>query len=441
MANHTVLISGNRITATGPDRDVRIPRGAQVVDGQGKYLIPGLWDMHVHIRGSRLYGQPGFAKENEAVLPLYLANGITGIREMGGDLVDVVLEWRDQIAQGKRDGPRILTCGPKLDGPKPVWPGSVPINNADEARASVALVKKSGADFVKVYNSTPNIPRDAFMAILAESNRLGLRVTGHLTADVLFSEAAAAGQHFEHLPYILRACSATVKETSLPTGAPSKEAMSTITKAFDPEVAKALLNGFVRSGTWVTPTLNVFYQLQFATEDPAVDPRNRYMPARLLASWTDRARGQTQAVPPQAPFEDRKAYFARSQELIRLMKESGVPLLAGSDTGTSNPRTYPGFSLHQELERLTEAGLTPMEALRIATWNAAKWAGKLDVLGSIEKGKLADLVLLDANPLADIRNTTRIHTVIANGKLFDRTRLDLILREVEKSRRVSDAPN
>ena len=430
-ADQTVVVSGNRISAIGAEGSVRVPNSAQIIDGRGRYLIPGVWDMHIHIRGSRLPGQASFARENEAVLPLYLANGITGVREMGGDMVDTVLKWRDEIAQGRRQGPRIVTSGPKLDGSNPIWPGSIPISTAEEAKAAVARVKNSGADFIKVYNSKPNIPRDALLVILAEGKRLGMRVTGHLSEDVPYSEAAAAGQDFEHIQFILRACSGTVKETSLPTGFPSAQEMETITGTFDPRVAKDLVDGFVRHRTWVTPTLNIMYHQYLGTSDAALDPRAKYIPPRMLASWTDRARSQPpSAVQAPFPLELRRAYYRRGQELLRIMREAGVLLLAGSDTGTSNP-SYPGFSLHDELARLTEAGLPPMEVLRMATWNAAKWTGSLSTLGSIGNGKLADLVLLDADPLADIRNTERIRAVIVNGKLLDRPQLDNMLRGVE----------
>jgi len=149
-ADQTVIVSGHRISAIGTEGSVQVPSGAQIIDGRGRYLIPGLWDMHIHIRGSRLAGQGSFARENEAVLPLYLANGITGVREMGGDMVDTVLKWRDDIAQGRREGPRMVTSGPKLDGPNPIWPGSIPISTTEEAKAAVARVKNSGADFIKV---------------------------------------------------------------------------------------------------------------------------------------------------------------------------------------------------------------------------------------------------------------------------------------------------
>ena len=179
--NQTILITDSKISAAGDSRQIRVPRGAVVIDGSGKFVIPGLWDMHVHMRGSMLGNKGSFSAENEATLPLYLVNGVTGVREMGGDMVDTVLRWRKEIREGRRVGPRIVTCGPKLDGSKPAWPGSIPVTSQEEARATVQRVKTIGGEFVKIYNGAPNIPRDAYFAILTEAKRLGLRATGHLT--------------------------------------------------------------------------------------------------------------------------------------------------------------------------------------------------------------------------------------------------------------------
>jgi imidazolonepropionase-like amidohydrolase len=421
--NQTVVISGTRILAIGASERIRVPDGAQMIDGSGKYVIPGLWDMHVHMRGSMLGDRDNFIEENEDLLPLYLAQGVTGVREMGGDMVETVLKWRKEIAEGRRQGPRIVTCGPKLDGSKPTWPGSIPITTPAEAVAAVRHVKEIGAEFVKVYNTLPNIPRDAYFAILGEAKKQGLRVTGHLTQDIRFAEAAEAGQDFEHIQSLLRAC--TTRELELAAGM-----WQTTIDNFDPGSAKALVGLLVHYGTWVTPTLDV----SFAMANPAAtpDPRTQYLPAAYLDTWLDRRRDPRNVSRPVTPRALLDAQHKKSSELTKLLHDGGVPLLAGSDTGASNGHKYPGFSLHDELARMVEAGLSPSQALQTATWNAAKWQGRLESLGSIESGKLADLVLLDANPLDDIRNTKKIHAVVANGTWFDRARLDAMMATAKR---------
>jgi hypothetical protein len=187
QSNRTVLILNDRIMSVGVGAGVSFPKSTQVVDASGKYLIPGLWDMHVHMRGSSSGSSPDFSSENAALLPLYLANGVTGVREMGGDLVADVLKWRSQVLSGELLGPHIVTCGPKLDGPRPEWPGSIAITTPEEVRAAVRRVKAIGADFVKVYNEVPNIPREAYLALLDEAKQQQfpgkLGMPGHVTVS------------------------------------------------------------------------------------------------------------------------------------------------------------------------------------------------------------------------------------------------------------------
>ncbi len=204
--DRTVVISGNRILDIKDTKQIKPPAGGNIIDATGKYLIPGLWDMHVHIRGSIIGSTSNLAGENEAILPLYLTNGVTGIREMGGDLVDLVLQWRADVESGKRVAPRIVTCGPKLDGAKPLYPGSIPITTPEDARIAVRRVKAMGVDFVKVLDTSPNIPHDAYLALLDEAKRQHLPVTGHVALTVTVAEVSDWGQNIEHTTYLARLC-------------------------------------------------------------------------------------------------------------------------------------------------------------------------------------------------------------------------------------------
>lgn len=429
--DRAVLIVEHRIAAVGASASVPVPEGAQVIDASGKYLIPGLWDMHVHLRGSLQESKAGFVKENEAILPLYLANGITGVREMGGDMVDAVMRWRSEAERGERLGPRIATCGPKLDGPRPEWPGSIPISTSQEARAAVRRVKAMGADFVKVYNEVPNIPHDAYLAILDEAKRQKMPVTGHVPLTVTVEEVSRAGQSIEHFNEYLPGCVRNEKalKADLLEGRIGGEAYDlAVLKGYSRQTAEALFKRFAADGTWVTPTLGIAHSDAFPHRNDS-DSRRKYLPPFWLASWTDR-------VDETLSTANARKQYRHSLETVRLMRKAGVSMLAGSDTGVSNAYTFPGFSLQDELGYLVDAGLSPLEALQCATINAAKWLGKLDSLGTVEPGKLADLVLLDANPLVDIKNVKKIRAVVINGRMLDRARLDQMRAGVEESARL-----
>jgi imidazolonepropionase-like amidohydrolase len=434
--DRTVILSGDRISNVRDSKDVKSLARSKVVDGTGKYLIPGLWDMHVHIRGSIKGSAPNFAQENEAMLPLYLANGVTGVREMGGDLVEVVLQWRSEVEGGKRLAPRIVTCGPKLDGAKPLFPGSIAITTPEEARTAVQRVKSMGVDFVKVLDSSPNIPHDAYLALLDEAKRQHLPVTGHVALTVTVAEVSDAGQNIEHTRYF-PGC--VRKEMELKADRLAKRITASdytvaVVDGYDPNIAEALFAQFAANHTWVTPTLASSHM--FAYEDVErwdQDPRRKYLMPRILASWEDRADSSATLTQQEAALLSsyRKKQFPHALESVRMMHRAGVSIMAGTDTGASNQNMFPGFSLHDELGFLVKGGLTPLEALQCATLNAAKWLNRLDTLGTVEPGKLADLVLLDADPLGNIHNTTKISEVFLGGKEFDRATLDQMLRNAE----------
>jgi len=365
---------------------------------------------------------------------------VTGVREMGGDLVDTVLRWRGEIARGERLGPRIVTSGPKLDGPKPAWPGSIPIATPEEGRKAVQSVKSMGADFIKLYFS--RIERETYEAILEEAKRHKLRVTGHLALEVTPWEASEWGQDIEHGAFhLLPACSPQEDELRrqvLAAGEKERaeaaaQFFARTLESFTRERAAALAARLAANHTWVTPTLTVFRTLlTMGTTDYASDPRRRYIYPRIWASWNPES--GRRRVPTEQVVRRAEEVAKRFSELLGLLRQAGVGLLAGSDTGASNNYVFPGWSLHEELALLVGAGLTPLEALQTATRNPGRYLG-LET-GTVEKGKAADLVLLEANPLEDIRNTRRITGVMARGKWLDRAGLDGLLAEVEAGAKV-----
>jgi imidazolonepropionase-like amidohydrolase len=388
--NMTVVITGDRISQVEEAGKVVETPGATVVDAAGKFLIPGLWDMHVH-----WYVRDTFT--------LFMANGVTGVRQMFGN--SELLRWREDIAKGSLLGPRMLVASPIIDGPQPVWPTSIVARNEDEGRKAVRNAKQWGADFVKVYSL---LPRDAYFAIADEAKRQGLTFVGHVPSSVSPAEASDAGQKsIEHLTGIRARAVAMALETD------------------NDQKSADLFARFMKNETWQCPTLTVRRSNAYlGDENFGRDQRLKFIPPRIRERW-----GQRIANRNEGNFANAKKNFQRELEIVGAMQKAGVPLLAGTDTG--NPFCFPGFSLHDELALLVIAGLTPVEALRSATLNPAKFLGLDKTLGTIEQGKIADLVLLDANPLEDVRNTQKINAVVSNGRLFDRKALNKMLDQAE----------
>jgi imidazolonepropionase-like amidohydrolase len=414
--HRTVIVQDGRIK--GIYKTKRVPKGALHVNGAGKFLIPGLWDMHVHT----VFGD-WFPRGREIALPLFIANGVTGVRDMGGEL-DVLQQWRREIAAGTLVGPRMVIAGPMLDGPQPRFPSSIAIATPEDGRRAVDDLKRRGVDFIKLQSL---IPRDAVFAIADEANKQRIPFVGHVPDAVRASEASNAGQKsFEHLIGIFEGSSPLEDEF---LKGPKTETKFLAT--FDPARASRLFALLAKNRTWQCPTLvwerggNLIDQTDFVH-----DSRARYVPAYWRdVTWkrfTDEIRQgfNTDDLPT------RQRFVARELEVVKTMHDAGIPFLAGTDTA---PGVYifPGFSLHEELQRFVAAGFTPMEALQTATLNPATFLGIANRLGTVEKGKIADLVLLDADPLVDIRNTQRISAVTLNGRYLSRADLDKLLAGVE----------
>ena len=407
----TVEIRGRTIAAVSADRGARVPPGASVVDGRGKYLIPGLWDMHVH-----LSWPPGAAQIS---LPVMVANGVLGARDMHGTLAAVV-GLKRAVADGSQIGPRLFVAGPAVDGPNSFLPAARVVRTAEEARAAVRELKAAGVDFIKVYSS---LPRDLYFAVAGEAKRAAIPFVGHVPYAVTAAEASDAGQRsMEHLTEV----DVGTSSDEIRIKAEEVEAMDQkhgsipdadrLRRTYDSAKAVSLFARFKRNGTWQVPTLVVLYQSGRSVGHPTNDSLDVYIPKPLREYW--------QSVPADLAAT-MGALYPIHADLVGSINRAGVPLLAGSDC--PNPYVYPGFSLHDELGLLVHAGLTPAEALRTATVNPARFLGLTDSLGTVAAGKVADLVLLDGNPLDDIANTRRIRAVIRGGHLLDRSALDELL--------------
>jgi hypothetical protein len=419
----TVLTSDGRVAALGRTGQVTIPDIAQVVDAKGKFLIPGLWDMHVH----------WYTKN---YLPLFTANGVTGIRLMFG--APVHLAWRKELAQESLLGPRMVLASRIVDGPKPIWPNSIAVATADEGRRAVATSRKEGYDFVKVYSL---LPREAYFAIAAEAKKQSIPFAGHVPLSISAADASDAGQRsIEHLTGVLLGCSSQEEELHKELAEMLKRSSSydralvrrvedKCLNSYDEEKAAALFARFAKNGTWQTPTLTVLRAMAYLDDEKFIkDPRLKYLPPGLRAQWNPKNDFRLKNYTKQ-DFAQSKVVFKKQLELVGAMRRAGVGMLAGTDV--LNPFCFPGFSLHDELELLVKAGLTSMEALQAATLNPAKYLDQPKDFGTIEQGKMADLVLLDADPLTDIRNTRKIAAVVVAGKLLDKEELQKKLADVE----------
>jgi hypothetical protein len=419
----TVVIRDGRIAELGRSDKIQPPKSAQVVDASGKFLIPGLCDMHVH------------EWNKEAFFPLFIANGVTGVRDMFSPLPPIK-QWRAEVAAGTTIGPHIVAAGIMLDGPNPPCaPCSIALANATEGRKAVLTVKEMGSDFIKVYSM---LPRDAYFAIADEAKRQNMIFAGHVPEFVTAAEASDAGQKsIEHLTGVLVACSAKEGELRKENEALLRAdgfrgdtmtlEQSRALDSFDAKQAAALFARFKRNGTWMCPTLSVLRAQAFIGDpDFRNDPRLKYIQTFLKKQfWEDGYGFRSRTAEDNARV---RRVFQKQLEVVGMMKRAGVDFIAGSDT--ANPYVFPGFGLHDELELLVQVGFTPMEALQAATRDPARYLGRLDSVGTIEKGKIADLVLLDANPLAEIGNTRKINAVVVGGKLLTKLELDKMLADV-----------
>jgi imidazolonepropionase-like amidohydrolase len=401
--DQTVVIEGNRITAVDDAAHTRLPRGARLIHGKGKFLMPGLWDMHVHEMPSA------------HVPELFVANGVTGIRDMYDDQPKI-RELRKAIQEHHRTGPRVVASGRVLNGvlEKNL---EIVIRTPEQGRQAVRQQIHDGVDFIKVYNA---IPREAYYAIADECKRKGIPFVGHTPDAVTTSEAAAAGQRsIEHLDGVLLDCSrnsAALRWSRV--FIPDQRVLD----SFDPARANRLFAAFVRYGTWHCPTLSVFRSAVFVDDPSLVDNRNDPNLAKYLPQfWLPHAGKNTLNLALD------RAVQQKMMEVTAMMFRAGVLLLAGTDTGA--PFVLPGFGLHDELELMVAAGLPVPAVLRIATLSPAQFLGRESELGSVRRGNLADLVLLDADPLKLIENTRLVRAVVADGRLYDRAALDGLLRD------------
>ncbi|WP_340112555.1 amidohydrolase family protein [Maribellus mangrovi] len=433
QSDMTVLINGNTITDIVPSKSVKIDSKSKIVDGKGKFLIPGLWDMHVHISNDSIF------------FPLMIANGVTSVRDMFSNRKNfpTKLEWRNQINTQKLIGPN-LYIPIAVFGPLQRWNG-IKVKSKEGVIAVVQEIRESGADFIKVFDL---YDPDIYFTLLSEAQKNGIHVAGHAPMSININEAAQAGQRsFEHLLGVLLASSS--KEESIRKAMYAKadsvhDSFSDlahllyfihpgeILDSYDTAKANQLMEQLKNSGCYICPTLSLWNgQLKVINSELIQNENIKYVPAQYLNGWsTFASNGFTAHILP-SEYDLFKRFINKRFEMVNEINQYGIPFLAGTDVSWWNHNIMPGFSLHEELSLLVNAGLTPMQALQAATRNAAEALNVLNKTGTIEVGKNADLVLLDVNPLEDINNTRKINAVIKAGQYISREELDKLLKEVE----------
>jgi amidohydrolase family protein len=412
LPHRTVIVERDRIVEIRPSSQGPFAAGTRLVSGKQKFLIPGLWDAHVHL-----------TKAGVLSLPLFVANGVTGVRDMGSDFHEVAA-WRSQIEAGTLVGPRIKTSGPMLESRanvermkregtvEPVDRLRIGVANAAEGRAAVARLAREGVDHIKM-RTTPNL--ETFLAVGDEAKRRGLPFAAHPVAapEELLRAGLRSIEHFLAFPPL----AGTLEER------------------------RVLFQKMARSKLFLSDTranLDALISLPYSdvkrrVNDMAgtLDPRRKYVCGYLIADWREQAE-ELKDPDIIAAYGSLRNQLPDMQRNLREMRAAGVEFLAGTDVAVL--LMYPGFSLHDELQKLVlDAGFTPMDVLRIAASNVAAFYGEETRFGAIEMGDAADLVLLDSDPLADIQNTRKIRGVMARGRWFDRAALNTLLRETEQA--------
>ena len=443
--DHTVIVEDGRIVRVGPSERVRPPSGARVVDATDRWLIPGLWDMHVHLANR---DDPGI--ESGFIAPMLLAHGILGVRDMGSDLARV-LALRDSIARSKWRAPEILTPGPFLDGAAAeAGPLFVPVATDSAAREAVRSLRAKGVDFIKIQ---AGLSREALWAVSRECTRLRMRFEGHVPETLTAHEVLSANAHsLEHLSPslpgdagVMRACSgredsliaalAAFNEAASQPGADrtelrrrQAELQEAHVARFDDAAVRALARDVRSRGAALCPTLvwSASFRPLDAGDSGAALPMD--LVPRSIRERARAGRRRFLAATSEESFALNRRVAERSATLVGALHREGATILAGTDS--FDAFCLPGVALHQELENLVAAGLTPYEALESATSAPARFLARGHRQGTLERGKRAEMLLLDADPLADIRNTRRIAAVITGGRVLERSDLDALLASV-----------
>jgi imidazolonepropionase-like amidohydrolase len=427
VTGKSVVLKGDTILAVVDDQQLSNYAAEKTISLPGKYVMPGLWDTHVHFGGG-----PALIDENKHLLPLYLAYGITTVRDCSGDLPDTVLQWRAQINARQLEGPTIFTSGAKLEGYKPLWKGTIEVGTPEEVSKALDKLQGQQVDFVKITENT--LKPEMYLEALRQAKARGMRTSGHIPVQLTLATMFDAGLGtVEHQSYLLRAATPKEQELTAQVAAGTltgREAVKQSLASYDEATARSSFRYMASKGTAVVPTLSVSRVVAYLDRDDHThDEALQYIGHGLRATYEWRV--QRAAQDDAAAIAQRKAVFEKSAALLPILQQEGVSIIAGTDAGFLNSYDYPGQALHDEIGLYVNYGLTPVQALQTAVINGPRFLGKQDRYGALEAGKAADVLVLDANPLQDIGATRKIRTVISHGKVYDRAQLDKILADTK----------
>ena len=415
ISKQTIFINEGRIVKLANSDDENTYNSEIVLDGKNKFILPGFWDNHVHFRGG-----DSLIKENKDFLKLFIMNGVTTVRDAGGDLTTSVMDWKQKINNKDLVGPNIFSAGPKIDGKNATWAGSLVVENNEDISIALDSLQALNVDFVKLYDS--RISGELYLKTIQEATKRGLITSGHMPFSVTLNETLDAGiDGIEHLYYVLKGCSSNEKEITeaIKTGEYGFwSSMRKLIETYQDSTAQKTFESLNNKNTFVVPTLHIGNVLSYLDEDNHEnDTYLKLMPSGIVKTYEGRIRSSLNS--SEEVRQNRKELNTFFKNLAKSLSDADVKLLAGSDSGAFNSYTYPGISLHKELEVMVNTGISNLKALQNSAYNGALFLKKESDYGSIEIGKISDLVMLNSNPLEDITNTRDINYVIKGNEVFN----------------------
>jgi imidazolonepropionase-like amidohydrolase len=425
--NKAILVENQTIKSIDTFEKLK-KQGDTKINARGKYVIPGLWDMHIHIEGQDLI------EDNKALFPVFLAHGITTVRDAASDLGLQVLKWREDINEGRLLGPTIYTAGRKLEGLNSIWKGDLEIENEEQMTQMLDYLDSLKVDFVKITENT--LKGDLFLKSVIAARKRGYKVTGHVPYDLTINDLAKEGfSAIEHASYLLRLGNDEItSKKGIIDGSLSKaQAEKDFLQNFNQEKAIKAYNVLAKKNVAVCPTLIGGKQLAYLDENNHKnDVFQKYLTNRFMSNYQWRIDRMTHETAEQK--QQRKERYQLIAKQLPYIQKSGMIIIAGSDCAALNTFVYPASSLIEELGLFQTSGMKPLEILQSATMNGAKFMGKFEKVGSIDIGKVADLVLLDKNPLENINAVSQIAGVFTKGKYFDKIAISQMLNDAAKKK-------
>lgn len=421
-----IAINGESIIEISNKPLITKYQNAKIFNGEHKFIMPSLWDMHVHFGGDTLRA------ENKMLLPLYIAMGVSHVRDCAGDISLDVIDWKQKIQENKLLGPTIFTSGPKLEGINSIWPGDLEIGNEIEMEKALDSLQKLNVDFVKITDNT--LSPDLFLKSIIAARKRGWKVTGHAPATITIETLSKNGlSAIEHIGYLTRLASKDeelITKQRAENTVTGKEANEKLLQSFDSIIAIKKFKQLATNGTAVVPTINGSYITTYLDKTKHDnDDFLKYLGPALKRTYNWRV--QRAANDNAEAIEFRHKNFEAGAKLLPLLYQAGVTILAGTDAGYLNSYNYPGLGIHEELAIMVKYGLTPSEALKCSIVNGPAFFNQSNDYGAVAKNKKAELLILNKNPLVDIHNTQSINGFIHRGAYLNRNALDQLLIETE----------